>query len=113
MARAPSNSPVADARSFRRHADPPRPKGGGLPRLALHRRLRRERCAFHGAHLNFCRNLRIDAKAIDCSEQAKAIAAYPGQGITQVYATRKAPELAKLVNLARDMQVTIVAERAR
>jgi two-component system sensor histidine kinase KdpD len=65
-------------------------------------------------YLNFCRNLRIDAQAIDCTEQARAIAAYArAEGVTQVYVTRNAPDVAKLVNLARDMQVTIVAERVR
>jgi hypothetical protein len=34
-------------------------------------------------------------------------------GVTQVFVTRHAPDVNKLVNLARDMQVTIVAERVR
>jgi two-component system sensor histidine kinase KdpD len=65
-------------------------------------------------YLNFCRNLRIDAKAIVGEEPPKAVAAYAReQGITQVFATRHAPEVSKFVNLTRDMQVTIVAERVR
>jgi two-component system sensor histidine kinase KdpD len=64
--------------------------------------------------LNFCRNLRIDAKAIADPDPAKGVAEYARQGgITQVFVTRHAPEVNKLVNLARDMQVTIVAERVR
>jgi two-component system sensor histidine kinase KdpD len=65
-------------------------------------------------YLNFCRNLRIEARAIDCAEPPKAVAEYARQNaFTQVYVTRNAPEVGKLVNLARDMQVTIVAERVR
>ena len=65
-------------------------------------------------YLNFCRNLRIQAKSIDGDEPPKAVAAYAReQGITQVFATRYAPDVNKFVNLTRDMQVTIVAERVR
>jgi two-component system sensor histidine kinase KdpD len=64
--------------------------------------------------LNFCRNLRIEARAIVDPDPAKGVAEYAREGgITQVYVTRHAPDLNKLVNLARDMQVTIVAERVR
>jgi two-component system sensor histidine kinase KdpD len=65
--------------------------------------------------LNICLNLRIDAKAIACSgNPAKAVANYARSNtITQVYVTRDAPDVNKLVNLARDMQITIVAERVR
>ena len=64
--------------------------------------------------LNFCRNLRIEAQSIADPEPAKGVADHARQqGITQVYVTRHAPEVNKLVNLARDMQVTIVAERVR
>ena len=45
--------------------------------------------------LDFCRNLRIQ------------------HGITQVYVTPHAPNVNQLVNLAKDMQVTIVAKRVR
>jgi two-component system, OmpR family, sensor histidine kinase KdpD len=65
-------------------------------------------------HLNFCRNLRITPEVIESLEPAKAVAAYAREhGITQIFATRDAPEVQKLVQLARDMQVTIVAERVR
>lgn len=64
--------------------------------------------------LNFCRNLRIEAKAISDPEPARGVAAYAREGgITQVFVTRHVPDVNKLVNLARDMQVTIVAERVR
>jgi two-component system, OmpR family, sensor histidine kinase KdpD len=65
-------------------------------------------------YLNFCRNLRITAEAVDGVELSRSVAAYAREhGITQVYVTRDAPDVSKLVNLARDMQVTIVAERVR
>jgi two-component system sensor histidine kinase KdpD len=64
--------------------------------------------------LNFCRNLRIDAKTIANPDVARGVAEYAREGgITQVFVTRHAPDVNKLVNLARDMQVTIVAERVR
>jgi two-component system sensor histidine kinase KdpD len=64
--------------------------------------------------LNFCRNLRIDAKSISDTEEQRGVAEYARQGgITQVYVTRHAPDVNKLVKLAKDMQVTIVAERVR
>ncbi len=64
--------------------------------------------------LNFCRNLRIEAKAIANPDAAKGIAEFAREGgITQVFATRHAPDVNKLVNLARDMQIIIVAERVR
>jgi len=65
-------------------------------------------------HMNFCRNLRITPETIESTEPAKAVAAYAREhGITQIFVTRDAPEVQKLVQLARDMQVTIVAERVR
>jgi two-component system sensor histidine kinase KdpD len=64
--------------------------------------------------LNFCRNLRIKPEVIESPEPAKAVAAWAREhGITQIFVTRDAPEAQKLVHLARDMQVTIVAERVR
>jgi two-component system sensor histidine kinase KdpD len=65
-------------------------------------------------HLNFCRNLRIQAETIVDREPAKAVAAYArDHGISQIFVTRHAPDVHKLVKLARDMQVTIVSERVR
>jgi two-component system sensor histidine kinase KdpD len=63
---------------------------------------------------NVCRNLRIDPEVIESPEPAKAVAAWArDHHITQIFVTRDAPEAQKLVHLARDMQVTIVAERVR
>ena len=65
-------------------------------------------------HMNFCRNLRIKPEVIESPEPAKAIAAWAREhGITQIFVTRDAPEAQKRVHRARDMQVTIVAERVR
>jgi two-component system sensor histidine kinase KdpD len=65
--------------------------------------------------LNICVNLRIAANALECRDNpAKAVAGYARENaITQVFVTRNAPDVSRLVNLARDMQVTIVAERVR
>jgi two-component system sensor histidine kinase KdpD len=65
-------------------------------------------------HLNFCRNLRIEPAVIESREPAGAVAEYAREhGITQIFVTRETPEVQKLVQSARDMQVTIVAERVR
>ncbi|HWE50413.1 MAG TPA: sensor histidine kinase KdpD [Bryobacteraceae bacterium] len=65
-------------------------------------------------YLSFCRNLKIEPAAIESNDAAKAVATYAREkGITQIYVTRNAPDVQKLVQLARDIQVTIVAERKR
>jgi two-component system sensor histidine kinase KdpD len=64
--------------------------------------------------LNFCRNLRIQPEIIASKDPAKAVTDYARQhGITQIFVTRHAPAVHELVQLAKDMQVTIVAERVR
>ncbi len=65
--------------------------------------------------LNICANLRIQASPIaTASDVHKAVADYArANGISQLFVTRNAPNVSKLVTLARDMQVTIVAERVR
>jgi two-component system sensor histidine kinase KdpD len=64
--------------------------------------------------LNFCHNLRIQPELIASPDPAKAVTDYAREhGITQIFVTRHTPEVHKLVQLARDMQVTIVAERVR
>jgi two-component system sensor histidine kinase KdpD len=65
-------------------------------------------------HLNFCHNLRIIPELIESREPAKAVSDYAREhGVTQIFVTRSAPEVQKLVQMAKDMQVTIVAERVR
>ena len=65
-------------------------------------------------HLNFAKNMRIGAETIDGEDAARTVAEYARQKqVTQIFVTRHAPDLHKLVRLAKDMQVTIVAERVR
>jgi two-component system sensor histidine kinase KdpD len=77
-------------------------------------------CLGHGAeldrYLEFCRNLRIATQVIEAGKDgpARAVSDYArAHGVTQIYATRDAPDIQKLVHLTRDMQVTIVSERTR
>jgi two-component system sensor histidine kinase KdpD len=64
--------------------------------------------------LNFCRNLRIEVAGIGDPELPRGVAEHARRlGATQIYVTRHAPDVNKLVALAKDMQVTIVAERVR
>jgi two-component system sensor histidine kinase KdpD len=65
-------------------------------------------------HMNFCGNLRIQPEVVESREPAKAVAEWArAHGITQIFVTRYAPDVETLVRLAKDMQVTIVAERVR
>ena len=65
-------------------------------------------------YLNFCRNLRIETSSVAGEDGVRGIAAHARQnGVTQVFVTRHVPDVNQLVDLARDMQVTIVAERVR
>ena len=70
-------------------------------------------------HVSFCRNLKIESSAIptaaiDMKEPASAVTAFAREhGITQIYVTRHTPGLERLVDLAKDILVTIVAERVR
>jgi two-component system sensor histidine kinase KdpD len=65
-------------------------------------------------HRNFCRNLRIPTEMITSNEPSKAVSGWAREhGVTQIFVTRDAPDVQRLVQLARDMQVTIVAERVR
>jgi two-component system sensor histidine kinase KdpD len=83
-------------------------KDSSMSELSVEERVAVER------HFNFCRNLRIKPEIIENSDPAKAVADYAHEhGITQIFVTRNVPNVEKLVQLARDMQVTIVAERVR
>lgn len=65
-------------------------------------------------HINFCRNLRIRPETIPGADPQRAVTDYArARGFTQIFVTRKTPNLPKLVHLAKDMQVTIVSERVR
>jgi two-component system sensor histidine kinase KdpD len=66
-------------------------------------------------HMVFCRSLRIDTDQVACNgDPAKAISEYARRrGITHLFVTRHAPEIQKLVQISRTLQITIVSERIR
>ena len=75
-------------------------------------------------HMSFARNLRIDTHVLPDSDIPSAIANFArAQGITQIFMGRSAPLpwwkryretiVQQVVRRARDMQITIVAERRR
>ena len=73
-------------------------------------------------HLNFARNLHVDARILESTETAEALVHFArANSITQIYMIwpKRAEwlpmfirnDLQKVVRLARDMQVTIVDDR--
>jgi two-component system sensor histidine kinase KdpD len=75
-------------------------------------------------HLSFARNLRIDTNVVDSRDVPRAIAEFArARGITQIFMGRSRPRpwwkrfresvVQQVVRQARDMQITIVAERRR
>jgi two-component system, OmpR family, sensor histidine kinase KdpD len=73
--------------------------------------------------LNFARGLRIETRVLQGSDEAEAIITFARlHGVTQIFVTRQKSSalrswfasafVQRLVNLARDMQVTVVADRA-
>jgi two-component system sensor histidine kinase KdpD len=75
-------------------------------------------------HMSFARNLRIDTHIVRSDDVSAAIAGFARkQGITQIFMGRSAPLpwwkrfeetlVQQVVRQARDMQITIVAERRR
>ncbi len=75
-------------------------------------------------HLNFARNLHIEARLLQGRNPAKTLVDFARvQGITQIFLARprqtRWPQpfgrnfVQQVVRMARDMQVTIVAERRR
>ena len=94
-----------------------------LPRTATPGALARRRGAIE-QHLTFARNLRIAAHIIESDNVAAAIADFArGQRITQIFMGRSArpkvwgllkeTTVQQVVRLARDKQITIVAQRCR
>lgn len=74
-------------------------------------------------HLNFARGLQIETRVLQGSDVAVAIVSFARiHGVTQIFVTREKPSalrswfasafVQRIVNLARDMQVTIVADRS-
>jgi len=75
-------------------------------------------------HLNFARGLRIETRVLEGDDVAKTIVDFARlHGITQIFVPRVEPGalrawfasafVQRIVNLARDMQVTVVADRTR
>ena len=75
-------------------------------------------------HLSFARNLRIETHVVAAADVPRAIADFARErGVTQIFMGRSAPQpwwkryqetvVQGIVRQARDMQVTIVAERRR
>jgi len=73
-------------------------------------------------HLNFARGLRIEARILEGSDVAEAIVNFARlHGVTQIFVTREKSSglrtwfasafVQRIVHLARDMQVTVVADR--
>jgi two-component system sensor histidine kinase KdpD len=74
-------------------------------------------------HLNFARGLQIETRVVEGRDVAEAIVNFARlHGVTQIFATRQKKSvmpswfsegvIQRMVNLARDMQVTIVADRS-
>jgi len=73
--------------------------------------------------LNFARGLRIETRVLQGTDEAEAIVTFARlHGITQIFVTRQKSSalrawfasafVQRIVNLARDMQVTVVADRS-
>jgi two-component system sensor histidine kinase KdpD len=97
--------------------------------LAVHVRepavatLRGERGESLDRHLAFARGLRIDTRTIKGSDVAHEVVEFArAHGVTQIFVTRDKPSamhsrfasafVQRLVTLARDMEVTVVADRS-
>jgi two-component system sensor histidine kinase KdpD len=70
-------------------------------------------------HLNFARNLHIDTRTLRGTEVARTLVDFAQlHGITQIFVSRPPQRrfalslITRIVRLARDMQITIVADRS-
>ncbi len=74
-------------------------------------------------NLNFARGLRIDARVLQGQDTADTVASFARlHGVTQIFVTRQKASalrewfasafIQRVVNLAKDMQVTVVADRS-
>jgi len=89
---------------------------------ALHRRASSDREALD-RHLSFARALRIETRVLEGDDVADAIVSFARlHRVTQIFVARERPTrlrswfasafVQRIVNLARDMQVTVVADRS-
>lgn len=64
--------------------------------------------------LNFAKNMHIDVQVLTDRDAAGCIVEFARQhGIRQIYVSRSSPEARKIVEIATDMVVTVVAARKR
>src|SRR5262249_59897526 len=74
-------------------------------------------------HLNFARALQIETRILQGSDVAESIVTFARlHGVTQIFVAREQPSalrswfasafVQRIVHLARDMQVTVVADRS-
>lgn len=64
--------------------------------------------------LSFARNLHIEVTTLTSKDTGKALGEFAREhNITQLFVSRNCPEIERIINHARDMEVTIVAERRR
>jgi K+-sensing histidine kinase KdpD len=65
-------------------------------------------------HMGFARSLHIETTVLAAKDVAKAIADFAREHkVTQLFISHNSKAAQSLVNRARDMQVTLVAERRR
>ena len=92
-------------------------KTAGLGDLSTNERESLER------HLNFARGLRIDTRILEGTDVAESVVTFARlHGVTQIFVAREKSSalrswfasafVQRIVNLARDMQVTVVADRS-
>src|SRR5262249_1757086 len=74
-------------------------------------------------HLNFARGLQIETRIVEGTDVAETIVNFARlHGVTQIFVAREKPSalqswfasasVQRIVNLARDMQVTVIADRS-
>jgi len=65
-------------------------------------------------HIGFARSLRIDTVVLTGTDAAKTVADFARERkVTQIFISRESAEARRIVDHAREMQVTVVAERRR
>ncbi len=65
-------------------------------------------------HIGFARNLHIETKVIAGADVAKALAEFARQNrITQLFLCRNTRERERIIENAKDLEITVVAERRR
>jgi two-component system sensor histidine kinase KdpD len=82
--------------------------------VAPHSKLTPEQKAAVERHIGFARSLRIETTVLNGIDPAKAIAEFARErGVSHIFISRESAEARRIVNNAKEMQVTVVAERRR